>query len=293
MTDFKQTVAAHAKVNLTLDVRERRPDGYHDIDSLVVRLSPADELTVHVRAGKRAVRLIVKDRRPDSIAHPPLPRGADNLVHRAATLALERWAPDAAVDIWITLVKRIPTEAGLGAGSSDAAAVLRTCAEAFGVPRTAALAVAPEIGSDVALFLCDAPVRLQGRGDRVEPAGLTVPELHGVLVRPTVGVPTVAAYAALDAIPGRVPGCATRKMLEEGAFRIDGLGNDFADPVSAAFPEVGRAMERVRSAGAVCALLCGSGSAVFGLARDSAHALELTRLLAPDFPWIKKVVTVP
>lgn len=293
MTPFQKTVEAHAKLNLTLDVGPRRDDGYHDVDSVVVRLTPSDEIAVQARPGKGAVRLVVKDRRPDAIAHPPIPRGPENLVHRAATLARERWAPDAAVDLWITLVKRIPTEAGLGAGSSDAAEILRLLADAAGATIEDARALAPQIGSDVALFLTDGPVRMGGRGEVVAPAELSLPTLHGVLVRPASGVPTGPAYAALDAVPGRVPGAATRRLLEAGSFSPELLGNDFAGPVADAFPDVAAALAAVGDAGAVRAHLCGSGSAVFGLARDPAHALELTRTLATAFPWVKKVTTLP
>lgn len=285
--EFRATLPAPCKLNLTLDVGLRRADGYHDIDSIVVQLSPADEVTVHLRPGAGNVRLIAKDKRPDALTDPPLPRGAENLAHAAGRLALDALLPDAPIDAWITLVKRIPVQSGLGAGSSDAATVLKAIGDAAGVGREALLPLAAELGSDVALFLFDGPVRMRGRGEIVEPSSIELPTLHGVVVRPAPGVPTGPAYAALDALPNRTPGDATERLLRQG-FSPDALANDF-HAIMDGFPAVAGAMEAVRTAGARAVQLCGSGSAVFGLADDATHATALVRQLAGGFPWLKRV----
>lgn len=297
---FEKTVLAPCKVNLTLDVGPKRPDGYHDIDSLVVKLSPADELTVTVKPGTRQVKLLVKDKRPDTVADVPIPRGEENLAHRAAQLALDSLAPDAAVDVWVRLVKRLPAQAGLGAGSSDAAAVLRILGEAFGATDEALLPLAGQLGSDVAVFVDraeNATFRLTGRGEVVERVG-SIPPLWGVLVRPAVGVSTGPAYALLDASP-RADRRATETLLgalADGPLDAETLGpllwNDFEAPVLDAYPEVGEAHAALGEAGAIRALLCGSGSSVWGLARDREHALSMVRRLVGRFAWVKLAVTV-
>ena len=113
MIPYKATLASPCKLNLTLDVGTLRADGFHEIDSLVVRLSPSDELTVTIKPGPRLVKLIVKDRRPESVSIEPLPKGADNLAHRAAQLVLDTLAPEQDIQVWITLAKRLPLQAGL------------------------------------------------------------------------------------------------------------------------------------------------------------------------------------
>lgn len=290
--NWKQSAPARAKINLTLDVGLPRADGYHDIDSVVVPLSISDELTVSVLPGTGRVRLIVKDKRPDRIAIPPIPRGDTNLVHRAAASALAAWSPDGSLDIWCTLVKRLPAEAGLGGGSSDAATALKLLGEAFGKSADELFPLAVDLGSDVSLFLHDGAVRMRGRGELVEPVE-GVATLWGVVVRPTSGVPTGPAYALLDRVPGRIPGNATEQLLASPGNPAHCLHNDFQDPVCSAYPDVAAVVSSLREAGALSCLLCGSGSAVFGVAENRGHAVDIARIVAPRFPYVKVVQTQP
>ena len=298
---FVSQTIAPCKVNLALDVGPLRGDGYHEIDSLAVRLSPSDAITVRVRAGTRRVFLTVKDRRPDAVSEPSMPSGPDNLAHRAATVALDALAPNADVDVFVSLMKRLPAQAGLGGGSSDAAAVLIALSQAFGATREALFSLAAALGSDVALFLFttereeSTPIQLSGRGESVESLGISLPKLYGVLARPKVGVSTGAAYALLDAVPNRTTGGSTASLLavlSSTAPTVDrigaALGNDFEAPVLSAYPEVAAAFRAVEGAGALRTILCGSGSAVFGLARDSAHATALVKALVGKVAWLKK-----
>ncbi len=286
---YKATLTSPCKLNLTLDVGLSRPDGFHEIDSLVVLLSASDELTVTVKPGPRLVKLILRDRRPDAVAIEPIPKGAENLAHKAAQLALDTLAPGQELQVWITLAKRLPAQAGLGAGSSNAATVLRAVGEALEAPTEVLLPLGAQLGSDVALFLTNAPlVRMRGRGELVDPVALSLPKLYGVLARPAIGVSTGPAYALLDALPNRTPGNATERLLA-GESLVDALSNDFEAAVLPAYPEVAALHAALTDAGAARALLCGSGSSVFGLARDRAHALELVKKLAGKVAWLKLV----
>lgn len=289
---FTSTVDAPCKLNLTLDVSPPRGDGFHDLDSLILRLSPSDELIVTVKPGARVVKLIVKDRRPDTVAAEPMPKGAANLAHQAALLMLDTFAPKEDLQVWVTLAKRLPLQAGLGAGSSNAAAVLKALGKALEVPLQALRPLAAQLGSDVSFFLEDAPlVRMQGRGELLQPVALELGPLQGILVRPGSGVPTGPAYALLDALPDRRPGEATKRLLA-GQSLSEALSNDFEAVVLEAYPEVAAAHQLVQDAGAVRTLLCGSGSSVFGLAQDRAHARELVKKLAGKVAWIKQVTSL-
>ena len=298
MMPYKATLASPCKLNLTLDVGLLRPDGFHEIDSLVVRLSPSDEVIVTVKPGPRLVKLIVKDRRPDSVGTELMPKGAENLAQRAAQLALDTLASGQELQVWVTLAKRLPVQAGLGAGSSNAATVLRAVGEALGSPAEALVPLAAQLGSDVALFLSNSPlVRMRGRGEVVEPIALALPKLYGVLARPAIGVPTGLAYALLDALTNRTPGNATETLLAhlrlpEGMaewYEAGGGKNDFEAAILPAYPDIAAVHASLTDAGALRALLCGSGSSVFGLARDRAHARELVQKLAGKVAWLKLV----
>ena len=281
---------APCKVNLTLDVFPPRPDGFHDLDSIVAKFSPCDHLTVNTSAdGPAGIRLTCSDR--------SLPTDEGNIAVRAAA-AFQRAFPGCApASVTIPLWKRLPHQAGLGGGSSDAAAVLRALRDRWhpALPDADLRALGATLGSDVPLFLHDGPVRMRGRGDIVAPLGVPLPDLYGVFVKPAVGVPTGPAYQWLDALTDRQPGRATDRLLEvlrSDSPAIDAigaaLGNDFEAAVLPAVPEVAEAHHAVADAGAVRALLCGSGSCVFGLARDAAHADQLTRALGDDgrFGWV-------
>lgn len=281
-------VTAPCKINLTLDVGLRRSDGYHDLDSIVMTFSPSDALTIRVRPG-RGILLRCDD--------TSLPTDSRNLVYRAAESFLFQAGLTNDTQVAIDLAKRVPIEAGLGGGSSDAATTLLALDRLFPglLSFPALLDLGATIGSDVPLFLRpDQPsARLCGRGEQVVPLADPLPLLHGVLVKPEVGVSTKTAYALLDATVDRVSGEATRTLLAtlragetlEAVGRA--LGNDFEEVVLPAFPPVAHAHQAVQSAGAVRALLCGSGSAVFGLARNREHARALVRALRGQFAWVK------
>lgn len=285
---------APCKINLTLDVfdKKERTDGYHNLDSLVLPLgAPADELRIHIESttGETVISITCND--------PQLPTDNRNLAHRAAHAYLTHVGK--AMRITIDLNKHVPAEAGLGGGSSDAAAVLRALNVYFNqlVDGPTLTMLAARLGADVPLFLAEKPVRMRGLGDIVEPLDFVLPTVWGVLVHPGTGVSTAHAYALLDALPNRKTGTSTEQLLsrlrarKEDATSMNevlaqGVSNDFESVVLAAYPDVAKAYDLVEKAGALRALLCGSGSAVFGLARDIQHARQLVDTLTGHFPYV-------
>ncbi len=262
---------APAKVNLVLRVGPLRADGFHDLDSLMVPLDLGDE--IDVRVGARAGPVCCRVPR-----HPELD-GPDNLAARAAEEFRRRFGIDLAISIRI--VKRTPVTAGLGGGSSDAAAVIRCLARAFGIRDAGALgAIGLEIGSDVPFFLGAGAAWAAGRGERLTPAA--VPPLHLVLVYPTdpaLAIRAGDAYRWLDATrpdPGRV-----RIPRRARLFEPAGAVNDLEGPCLARFSALSTLRGRLVSQGASVAMMSGSGPTVFGIfgsrraARSAAAALEL------------------
>ena len=272
---------APAKINLTLEVLARRPDGYHALRSLMVPLAFGDTLTID------AANEFVFSCSDESLG------SSDNLVVRAARAA----APDARAAIH--LEKRVPTQAGMGGGSSDAASVLIGAMQgAFGPqPERDWLSIARALGSDVPFFLCGTGALVEGTGERVTAVG-ALPPWHLLVVKPPAAVSTAAAYAALDEAPRPSRTRTTSVTLEalDALQRADFpaierlLSNDFHSIIAASTPEIADTIAAIRAAGASNALLCGSGSAVFTLAPDAA-AIEgiAARLDLPD--TYRRIVT--
>ncbi|HEY2474025.1 MAG TPA: 4-(cytidine 5'-diphospho)-2-C-methyl-D-erythritol kinase [Candidatus Cybelea sp.] len=264
---------APAKINLTLEVLGRRADGYHGLRSVMVPLDLADKLAFEPAAAFsfECDRTELADER--------------NLALMAV-----RAAYDALPPIRLHLSKRIPLQAGLGGGSSDAAAVLRAAmAGALGAPpRRNWLAVARSLGSDVPFFLAGTAALVEGTGERVTPAG-AIPAWHVLIVKPPVAVSTADAYRALDAREraqrprSTSVSIAMLEALQRAEFSaVEALlQNDFHDPTVTRTPAIAAAIDALRAAGASNALLAGSGSCVFTLAQKSdtiertAQRLEL------------------
>jgi 4-diphosphocytidyl-2-C-methyl-D-erythritol kinase len=270
--------ACPAKINLTLEVLDRRPDGYHALRSVMVPLELADAL--HIEPAS-SFAFICSD---------PTLAGDENLAVRAAR-ALE---PLPAAKL--ILEKTIPIQAGLGGGSSDAAGVLRA-AMAGAFDRTYAvdwLHVARSLGSDVPFFLADSAALVEGTGERVTAVG-AVPPWHVLVVKPPLAVSTSAAFAQLDRLtrPSRPRNTsislASLTALQRGDFdEVErALSNDFDEVIAAATPQIARALDALRAAGARNSLLCGSGSAVFTLTRDAATIAAIEARLDLDATYLR------
>jgi 4-diphosphocytidyl-2-C-methyl-D-erythritol kinase len=277
------TVRAPAKVNLTLRILERRPSGFHDLETLFQAVALHDDLVVR-RRPEQGVALRVRG----ADVGPP----ADNLVTRAATAFLEAAGGNGSVDlegVEIELVKRIPAGAGLGGGSSDAGATLRALAALFpGLVPTARLrSLAADLGSDVPFFTGTAGLALgRGRGERLTPLA-PLPPAPVLLALPPVHVATGGAYAALARFRAEAGGetpkphfaddgtDVPRSWAEVAARAV----NDFEPVIAPAHPEVARAGAALRATGPLFSLLSGSGAALFAVYADDAAA-EAARIAA-------------
>lgn len=278
---MQRTVSAPAKVNLTLDVVGKRPDGYHDVAMLLVRLSLHDKVTVALTDSARV-----------AVACPglDLAAGEENIAARAARLFFEHTGCRTGVDIRID--KRIPAAAGLGGGSSDAAAVLLALNDllAAGLSRAELQSLGVRLGADVPFFLCgEMAAWATGIGERLEPwRGL--PPCWLVLVNPGFAVSTAWAYQTLRLThPPRTT--KIPRFPERVADLVPLLHNDLEAVTSARHPEIAGIKARLLAAGALGALMSGSGPTVFGLFAGQAEAESAAAQLADGTGWWAAAVT--
>lgn len=265
---------AFAKVNLDLRVLGVRPDGYHDLRTIFQSLALADIVTVRRRPGP--IEIVCNA--------PDVPTDRRNLVWKAASLlwrsaGLGRGAPR---DISIALDKRIPSEAGLGGGSADAAVTLIALNRLWKLRLDGASLsrIGARLGADVPFFLVGGTALGLGRGDDIYPLA-DLPRVYVVLIRPNFGVSTVEAYRWYDEEPKPVrrEGPGRRRPPNWPAWAAS-LANDLEPPVVRHHPTIGRVRQSLLDAGAVLAAMSGSGSAVFGLFERADAARRTVRDLA-------------
>jgi 4-diphosphocytidyl-2-C-methyl-D-erythritol kinase len=257
-------IFAPAKINLFLHVGDKRPDGYHALESLVVFVDVGDEL---VMAPAPELSLEIEGPFAGELSGE-----GDNLVLKAAR-ALGASAA-------ITLTKNLPVASGIGGGSADAAAVLR----GLGRGRDDLHRIAGLLGSDVPVCVESRAAWMEGRGEILTP--MTVPEMHLVLVNPRVGVPTAAVFRALQARSGL------------GAARtvaLDGTRNDLESPARVIQPVIGKVLDALsRSPDVQLARMSGSGATCFGLFGDAEAAARAADRLAGAHPgwWVRAARTL-
>jgi 4-diphosphocytidyl-2-C-methyl-D-erythritol kinase len=278
-------------VNLFLRVAQRRPDGYHNIETVMARVDLCDTL-VFEPTDDAALSLRVRLAYPHGLHAAAVPESSDNLVLKAAERL--RQHTGCSLGARITLVKRIPPAAGLGGGSSDAAATLAVLNRAWklSLPDAELARIAAEIGSDLPFFLANATyARFTGRGERIEPiaapAGLWL-----VLAKPKSGVSTAAAYQTCRPDPDSLVIEPLLAALRRGDSTQTAchLRNTLQPPAEALNADV-VALKREFERLPVCGhQLTGSGSAYFGVCRSRRHAQACAAMLR--FRGIPAVWTV-
>jgi 4-diphosphocytidyl-2-C-methyl-D-erythritol kinase len=281
-------VLAPAKVNLFLEVLARRPDGYHEIETVMVAVTiydtllfepqPRPEITLRCRwaygfAGQDRPSIETGSPRGD------LPSGPQNLVWRAVELLRARagYAGGAAIE----LIKRVPAAAGLGGASSDAAAALvaANLAWRLGWSHDRLAPLAAELGSDVPFFLTGGAAVCHGRGERIE--AIRASRLHLVVVRPELGLSTPAVYARCRPTSQPHGAAALVDNLSRGDVwaAAPDMKNDLQQPAQSLHPGIATLLPAIRRAGAMTGQMSGSGSSCFGLCRSARHARRVAARL--------------
>lgn len=317
------SLQANAKVNLTLDLLGLRPDGYHELRSVVAPVELHDDISVFVpdsgADGRHAIPETWEGGTPWSRVEPDedgapgiflatVPDGvdcsgigpaSDNLCVKAVRRFFRRLPPDSqfrrrAEAVAVGVVKRIPLGGGLGGGSADAAATLRALnrlagGEALGGGVLAE--VGAEVGSDVPALLDGGVVLMEGRGERVTPLDISFRPMSVLLANCGTHVSTGRAYAESDRCRN-AGGEGSRAGIPHGS--CIGIGelaqvmrNDLEAPVFSFCPEVAETAKRLRDAGARAVMMSGSGATVLALAEDDVAAATLAAAL--DGAWWRRI----
>lgn len=260
-----------AKINLGLNIVNKRPDGYHNLETVFYPIPLTDALEIKYMDEKfpseSPCDLKITGNDVDC-------NEEDNLVIKAyQLLAADFQLPR----VHAHLVKRIPTQAGLGGGSSDAAYMIRLLDERFrlniGIPEMERYAA--KLGADCAFFITADPSYAEGIGDVLMPADVPGAGLGGyylAVVKPSVAVSTRDAYAAI--VPKTPAKCCRDIVRQPIETWKDELVNDFEAPIFAMHPELAAIKQSLYDAGAVYAAMSGSGSALFGIFREQPTGLE-------------------
>lgn len=255
-----------AKLNLNLEVLGKRPDGYHNIKSLMIPLDYGDDVWVEIDRSSEGIECLC--------SHPDVPAGEGNLAWKAAKLFLDTAREKGHVKI--TIEKRIPIAGGLAGGSSNAASVLKALNKAYGAlfDSDELRDIGLKIGSDIPFLLFGKPAVVEGRGERLTPWPVEDKWLYLVL-NPGYGVSTAWAYSSL-----RLTTLEDDINIKHSQIGDVILVNHFEGPVFGRYPQLRRIKEELLTLGAVGALMSGSGPSIFGLFENYRQLEKAARRLA-------------
>ena len=280
------------KINLLLNILGKRPDGFHELETVMHPVNLCDLLSF-TRRG-RGIQL--------TCSEPTLPTDSSNLVHRAAAVFLSTAAVTEGAGIH--LEKRIPLAAGLGGGSGNAAATLLGLNELFGRPLSEfqLTELAKSLGSDVPFFLQTKPALATGRGENIQPLDF-FPALRGaflLLVHPGFGISTAWAYQQLRRFPAALngrPGRATEliSLLQTPTLATAGAAfyNSLESPALLKYPLLALLQAFLRDNGAAATLMSGSGSTTFAVLEGETTANELANKVKQKFGAVCWTAVVP
>lgn len=272
---------AYAKINLTLDVLDKRSDGYHDIKSVMQTISIRDDIEIDIGTGKEWKLLCDK---------PDIPTDESNLAWKAAKVFFDALGKNPE-GLEIRITKRIPSQAGLGGGSADAAAVLRALNRHYENPLSilALAELGAQIGSDVPFCTICGTAMVEGRGEKLRKLA-DMPDCVFVICKPDFSVSTPELYQKFDSevIGKRPDNMAMESALLAGDLEkvCKNLYNVFDPIVTKAHMELNYIKSIFNSYGAVGYQMTGSGSAVFAIVQDFEYAAVICNMLKENYPQV-------
>ena len=255
----------NAKINLGLNITEKRPDGYHNLETVFYPINLQDALEVKIWEGEGEYAL--------KTAGTPIEGDPDNnLVVKAYRILKQDFPEMPAVDIH--MYKHIPTGAGLGGGSADAAFMLKLLNEKFKLQLSTEQLeeYASKLGADCAFFIRNKPVFASGIGNIFEPINSSLKGYYLVLIKPEIFVSTKDAFAH---IKPKAPQHSLKEIIRMPVetWRAT-MKNDFEESVFYKFPEIAAIKDKLYDLGAVYASMSGSGSSVFGIFREHVEFVD-------------------
>ena len=266
-------ILSPAKINLFLHVRGKRPDGYHELFSLMCCITLFDEISLEF-GGAESIEI--------NCSHPNVPADETNLAHQAASLFLSQMG--SARSLKIQLIKNIPVAAGLGGGSSNAAGILLALNTHYGHPfsRKHLMEMGLKLGADVPFFIFQKPAIATGIGEKFDAFKGDLP-YHFLLLYPGFNVSTAETYQNMNLGLTKAEKKPTSNHLKLNRFNpARHLTNDLEQVTALRYPEIGLAKENLLNLGAVGALMSGSGPTVFGLFENAETAEAAKQALSCD-----------
>ncbi|MBQ3706721.1 MAG: 4-(cytidine 5'-diphospho)-2-C-methyl-D-erythritol kinase [Clostridia bacterium] len=272
------TIEAPAKINLYLASVRKRPDGYHEIESVMQQIGLYDLVSVtrSPRASGKKIAVHCSD--------PAVPRDARNIVWKCAEAFFEAYGIGE-YNLFIDIEKHIPSSAGLAGGSSDGAATLKALNLLFGVraETEALMHIGAKIGADIPFCLAGGTCLCRGIGERITPLAIPKPSYAVLVAFPGSGISTAEAYRALDAHPAPATRTPDALLDELASGRMPAsLFNDFERVILPRHPAASQLRDRMTALGASSVLMSGSGPSVFGLFPALSDAREAQGVLRSE-----------
>ena len=294
-TNHSVSITAPAKINLVLEILGSDAEGYHLLSTVFQALDLADDLTL-TRASETSLELI-----NNFSTGLKIETGADNLAVKAQK-ALEAYCQKE-LPCRIKLVKNIPAGGGLGGGSADAAAVLKglNALYGLGLSEKEMLSAAARLGADVSFGILGGTALGSGRGEQLSPLPAVLPEYQVMLVIPSQGLRTPQVYSQWDAMDPQKRSPARRKAERfvkaaqsphpQDAELLAALSNDLQPAAFELYPELAEIRSAMLQAGCAAAMLCGSGSTMFGLIPPHSDSDQTEAVKQKLSPWGQVTVT--
>lgn len=268
-----------AKINLSLDIISKRPDGYHNIDTLMARINLFDKLEIEKNSdGKFTYE-----------SNLNLGKVEDNLVFKAYEI-MKNLAGDKATGIRVKLSKNIPVAAGLAGGSTNAAETMKALNELWGLglSKKALMEEGAKLGADIPFFFLDRAARATGIGEILEPFRIKTP-LKVLLVNDGTNIASAHVYKNTKLF-GHINNIEIAKGLEEGAWAVvNDFENVMEDVVLRDFPHLKAIKENLIDKGAIKAIVSGSGGSIFGIFRDEKNLDSAYDALKDSYYFVRKV----
>lgn len=268
-------ILSPAKINLFLQVTGKRPDGYHELFSLMCCVSLCD--TIFLQFGTEKIEI--------ESSHPQIPLDETNLAYKAAALFLKTLGAEEGVKI--TIEKSIPLAAGLGGGSSNAASVLRGLNHQYDFPFSPdqLMSFGLSLGADVPFLLFQKPALATGIGEKLEPYPEPLPN-SVIIVHPGFGVSTAEVFQNLNLRLTKCKKKFTKLSLKKTGYNVSlHLCNDLEAVTASKHPEINSVKEQLIKHGALGALMSGSGPSVFGLFSDQEKAGKAMQAIGRNPHW--------